>query len=139
VAEPRGLTEGEACWQRARWCGVVGKGMSMDEKLEGVGEVEAYCQNPDCPVREVTVEVKLYRGDEALTPATKWHCPCCRKRLAEVRYLTAEEADAQHEREARISVNMQRRERDYRRQHPEEEWMLWDAADLVDVDDSLPE
>ena len=52
----------------------------MAELLSESGEVEGYCGNPSCPVRDVTVEVKLNADEEALTQRTKWIAHVAEKR-----------------------------------------------------------
>jgi hypothetical protein len=70
-----------------------------------IGEAELYCQNSDCTFREVVVTIKEHDGPT--TPA-RLVCPACRRTLKVHHILTLEEQRAVFERDARVSVNVQR-------------------------------
>jgi hypothetical protein len=84
-------------------------------------------------VREVSVHVKLYDEAHAFTATTGWRCPRCGQPLGHVRYRTMEEQEAEDERVARCSVNVQRYRRDHQQTGP---WVAIPATVLLD--DTLP-
>lgn len=73
---------------------------------------ELYCRNAGCPVREVTIRIKDYNNQ--ITEHTKpLQCPVCESHLAVHWAMTFAEHEIWKEREAVMSVNLQR----YRRDH----------------------
>jgi hypothetical protein len=80
------------------------------------GEVNAYCDNPGCPVHEVDLVVKILDEDEPLTTGKRFKCPWCLDVVVVEKYLTVDEVNERDERNPRWLVNMQR----YRRDHPNE-------------------
>lgn len=93
-----------------------------------VGEIECYCKDSDCAIREVTLVLKELHGPT--TPA-RLRCPACRRPLKMHHALTRDEARRAFERAARVSVNVQR----YRRQAGEDAAIPLGAL----LDDALPE
>jgi hypothetical protein len=70
-----------------------------------IGEAELYCENPDCSIREVVLTIKEHDGP---TTTTTLCCPACRRQLKPHHIVTLEEQRDAAERDARISVNVQR-------------------------------
>jgi hypothetical protein len=76
------------------------------------GVVRAYCDNPDCPAREVEIHVK-----ELVRPITaELRCPACRRLLTLHHVETREERHVADEAAARSDVAEQL----YSRRHPDE-------------------
>jgi hypothetical protein len=74
---------------------------------------ELYCDQPECPVREIEVRVKDH--DATLLVLVKnngYHCPLCGKPAKMHWAMTFQQADAQEKQRARESVNLQMRHRD---------------------------
>src|SRR5262245_51678010 len=76
---------------------------------EYLWEVEGYCQNTDCNIREVTVELKEFAGP---TPP-QFSCPVCGQELTVHHVYDAQKSEQERDREARESVNYQI----YKREH----------------------
>lgn len=74
-----------------------------------LGVLHGYCDTEDCLAREIEVQVKNPHRENC--PAMR--CPLCGQLLGHQRAEPAEVERERREREARMSVNMQR----YRRDH----------------------
>ncbi len=93
--------------------------------------VGIYCPAPTCVARESVIEIKI--GGNGFPEAEAFRCPLCGGPvlLGEEGVQTFDEHEAQFRREARISVNHERHERD----HPEDTG-IWTMENLYD--DALP-
>jgi hypothetical protein len=92
------------------------------------GVVRAYCDHVDCPVREITIDVK-----ELVRPITaELRCPACRRLLILRSVETRDERHGADEAAARRSVIDQL----YERQHPGEATPLA-ALSSVSLDDLI--
>jgi hypothetical protein len=76
--------------------------------------IHGYCECPDCPAREVDIDVKD-RDDNllALIDRRGLRCPICGRPLACFDVRTFAEQKVEDDRWARCSVNVQCYERDY--------------------------
>jgi len=89
------------------------------------GFITAYCNNPDCAVREVEIRVKEY--DDPI--GQRLGCPACGTSLTVHGVETFEERAEADDADARRSVNAQL----YRQRHPDEAIPIGAL-----LDDSLP-
>ena len=79
--------------------------------------IEGYCENPDCPARQVTVDIKDH--DHELLPLLKRNgltCMVCKAPLSFNRAETLGDNGRRCSHEARCSVSRQMYSRDYARQ-----------------------
>jgi hypothetical protein len=103
--------------------------------LKQAGEARGYCDTVGCEVREVRVQVKIDEPREPFTGRTRWACPLCKRPLSHIEYRTNRELDAEHAKEARMSVNRQRYVRDEKAKGA-----VWVGVPMtVLFDDTLPE
>jgi hypothetical protein len=100
---------------------------ARDGRAYFVGHIECYCENPDCPAREV--EIFFKELDEPLP--SRLGCPACRRQLKLHHVQTLDEQEQADEADARRSVNAQL----WRRAHPDAFAMPLGAF----LDDRLPE
>ncbi len=68
-----------------------------------IGRAELYCENPACPLREITIVIKEFDGKLGGGLC----CPNCLRQLKPHHVLTLEEHDYDEERMARVSVRAQ--------------------------------
>ena len=76
--------------------------------------IEGYCENPDCPARQVTVDIKDH--DHELLPLLKRNgltCMVCKAPLSFNRAETLGDNGRRRSHEARCSVSRQMYSRDY--------------------------
>lgn len=76
--------------------------------------IRFYCEAPECSVREIDVTVKDYERDLVAILREKGpRCPVCGSPDVSIHFVeTREQYKLREEREARWSVNVQRRRRD---------------------------
>jgi hypothetical protein len=101
----------------------------------GALELELYCSNPQCDVREVTMIIKEYEAPDTPSSLT---CPSCRQQLKCHHVLTAIEQRKREQRMARLSVNQQILESEVRAKAIAEGRGEAPIAFPLTFDDSLP-